>query len=140
MGREPRVIDFNDVTFEYGNAYIKGDLYGTEEEFYNDRDELKFILKQEMPTTPQEKVFPNGFKNWVETHHEMVSFITLQLHNDPDSDDVISERYEQQGIGGMYELAEEWTDAFEEKYKGKEWDGEYFDTISEFCEEQINSK
>ena len=44
---------------------------------------------------------------------------------------------EAQGRGGLYELAKELTDKFENKYKGKEWDGEFFDTINEFLEEEL---
>lgn len=87
----------------------------------------------------KEKIFPNGFQSWMETFFEVVTFITLQLANDPDSGDTISERYENSGTGGMYELAEEWTDEFEEKNKEREWDGEFFDELEVFCTEKNKS-
>ncbi len=77
------------------------------------------------------KKFPNGFTSWIETHHEVVIFITEHLRKE-NPDDVINRRSSIQGLGGMYELAEEWTDQFETFYKGHEWDGDFLDTIEEF--------
>jgi hypothetical protein len=38
-----------------------------------------------------------------------------------------------QGTGGIYELAEQWTDEFENLHLDQEWDGEFFDEIEKFC-------
>lgn len=77
------------------------------------------------------KRFPNGFESWVETHHEIVKAITEYLDSGHKCE-TIWRRYEEQGTGGMYELGIELTDIFENKYKGREWDGEFFETIAEF--------
>jgi hypothetical protein len=38
------------------------------------------------------------------------------------------------GTGAVYELAEEWTDEFEELNQDRDdWDGEWFDKIESFC-------
>ncbi len=83
------------------------------------------------------KYFPNGFTNWMETHHEVVSFISWQLHESK-GNTVVKEWHDKTGTGGLYELAEEWTNEFEEKYQGTEWgvDLEYFDTIEEWLKEK----
>jgi hypothetical protein len=78
------------------------------------------------------KYFPNGFISWMETHHEIVVFIAGRLSADED-DCEIWYRMNEQGTGGIYELAEDWTDEFEIKHKGHVWDEGYFDTIEEFC-------
>jgi hypothetical protein len=75
-------------------------------------DMIKEALQEE------EKHFPAGFSSWMETHHEVVAFITIQQH-ECRKGTPIYHRHESQGTGGLYELAEEWTDEFENTYKGK---------------------
>lgn len=77
----------------------------------------------------------NGLTSWHETHFEIVSEIVLRLHKD---DSTLLKYYNQHnGIGGMYELAEELTDKFEKKFEDFEWDGEFFDEIEKFCETEL---
>lgn len=78
------------------------------------------------------KHFPNGFASWMETHHEVVEFITLNADNGE-----VHRRRQLQGIGGIYELAEKWTDEFEKLHEGRQWDGEYFDEVEEFLASKI---
>jgi len=42
------------------------------------------------------------------------------------------------GRGALYELAEDWTNQFEERNKNRDWDGEFFDEIEQFITEKIN--
>ena len=89
------------------------------------------------------KRFPNEFSNWHETHFEIVSVIAIELNKNEITSPVIKERYEQQGHGGMYDLAEELTDQFETEYEkfyqnslfGVEL--EYFDTVQEFINKNL---
>lgn len=88
--------------------------------------------------------FPNGFDSWYETHHEVVEFITVheierQSKENSTEGTEIAKRQEAQGIGGLYELAKEWTDEFEKKNKGRKWDGEFFDEIDIFLNKKNNS-
>jgi hypothetical protein len=76
--------------------------------------------------------FPNGFQSWMETHYEVVAHIT-QLTDVEGS--IPNKRMEEQGTGGLYELAEELTNQFEELHKGREWDGEFFDEVCRFLEQ-----
>lgn len=78
------------------------------------------------------KLFPNGFESWIETHYEVVQFINSQEEGFVALGTLIERRRDERGLGGMYELAEEWTDAFETKYKGKIWNGDFLDTIDDF--------
>lgn len=83
-------------------------------------------------------VMPNGFTSWQETHFEIVQAITLEMNKDNPAG-IAAERQEQQGHGGLYELAEELTNKFEQKYKGTEWgiEIEFFDTIEEFIKTEL---
>lgn len=74
--------------------------------------------------------FPNGFTSWQETHFEIARFITSY---DEDNGGTIGLVAIMQGIGGLYELAEDWTDEFEQLNKDRDWDGEFYDVINEFC-------
>jgi len=78
--------------------------------------------------------FPNGFTSWQETHFEIARFISSY---DEDGGGLIGLTAVMQGIGGMYELAEDWTDEFEELNKNRDdWDGEFFDEIESFCNQK----
>lgn len=67
------------------------------------------------------KEFPNGFASWQETHYEIVSAIEYEQRKD-NPQGVVLERHESQGHGGLYELAEELTDEFENKYNSEHWE------------------
>lgn len=81
--------------------------------------------------------FPNGFENWYETFFEVVSYInereTFYDNNEGNHDvEKVYETEYTKGRGGLYLLAQEWTDEFELLNKGREWDGEFYDEIDEF--------
>jgi len=84
----------------------------------------------------QTKNFPNGFSSWAETHYEMV----VAIENNSDSE-IVQNREQEQGTGGLYELSIELTDKFEEKHKDVEWgcdeNTQYFDAFDEFLEENL---
>lgn len=82
--------------------------------------------------------FPNGFTVYIETFHEVVKFITE--HN---TGETVEERgttvyniQSNEGMWGLTELAKQWTNEFETKNKGREWDGEFIDEIQAFCEDK----
>ncbi len=76
-------------------------------------------------------LFPNGFSCWKETHFEVVEAITLEIEKDKPRG-TVNERHEAQGMGGLYELAEELTTEFETIHKGHEWESDFFDEMDEF--------
>ena len=85
----------------------------------------------------QEKEFPNGFLSWMETHHEVVSFLTLNYERDKTHNGKVSRILEEQGTGGLYEFAEDLTDKFENENKDKSWDGDFFEELESFLMKQV---
>jgi hypothetical protein len=86
-----------------------------------------------------EKNFPNGFTSWQETHYEVVQAITL-IAQQEEPYGIVAERDEAQGHGGLYELAEDLTDAFEKEHESNEWDGNpvtYWETIEAWLNEKL---
>lgn len=83
-----------------------------------------------------ERKFPNGFASWMETHHEVVDFISYQITSCKDADNKVQRTCKTRGTGGLYELAEQWTDQFEKLNYQREWDGEFFEEIEEFLKQQ----
>jgi hypothetical protein len=81
--------------------------------------------------------FPNGFTSWVETHHEVVEYLTNTLRLGYTCPIALA-RQQEQGTGGLYELGEELTDKFEALNKGREWDGEFFDELEDFLEQKLH--
>ena len=83
-----------------------------------------------------DKKFPNGFASWQETHYEVVQAMTKEWMKDQPRG-LVKERHDMQGHGGLYELAEELTDEFENLNKGREWHGEFFDEIEVFLDSKL---
>jgi hypothetical protein len=89
------------------------------------------------------KHFPNGFASWQETHYEIVQAITIiRTSSEPHQllNSIVYERHEAEGHGGLYELAEELTDAFEREHEGFLWDGNtlpYFETLENWLDEKL---
>lgn len=73
----------------------------------------------------------------METHHEIVSAMAIDLAKNEPASLVIKDRYETQGHGGMFELAEELTDEFERLNEGRAWDGDFYDAIEEFIQQKL---
>jgi len=74
---------------------------------------------------------PKGFREWAETHHEIVCTIHALIDND-----TIPQRIQNildtEGFAGLYDLGIELTNEFCNIYENKEWDGDWIDTIIEF--------
>jgi len=87
----------------------------------------------------QEDKFPNGFDDWHETHFEIVASIQTHMNQDEDSvPNILGMTEMMQGLGGLYELAHDWTCEFEQEHKGKQWgiddETEYREAIDEFLD------
>jgi len=85
----------------------------------------------------KEKIFPNGFSDWMETHYEIVMAIEQQLNNM-----TIGKAWDvenAQGMGGRYEFSEDLTDKFELKYKDVIWGEEltFFDEMEKFIKIEL---
>lgn len=78
--------------------------------------------------------FSRGFESWHETHFEVVDAIFTQLNN-PYSR--ASHVQDTMGRGGLYELAQELTDKFEQQFADAQWDGNFFDELDSFLENEL---
>lgn len=85
-----------------------------------------------------EEKFPNGIENYLETHFEIVQAITLEYMN-PEPRGRVQEEHDERGHGGLYMLAEELTDKFEQQYRNVQWgeDLDWFDTLEVFIENEL---
>lgn len=83
---------------------------------------------------------PNGFDAWVETHHVIVEMIEEDFNkgnNDNDYKSVVINRREEQGAGGVWELAENLTSEFEKKHIIEKWEiDSWFDALENFFNEK----
>jgi hypothetical protein len=115
---------------------LLGDSFDSSELVYLSDAELATLIHELQPAVETNKM-PNGFTSWHETHYEVVQAITLIVSQDRRTANVVSERHDTQGHGGLYELAQELTDEFEKQFAGHEWDGEFYDTIEEWLAEKL---
>jgi hypothetical protein len=79
---------------------------------------------------------PKGFREWAETHHEIVCTIHALIDND-----TIPQRIQNildtEGFAGLYDLGIELTNEFCNTYENKEWDGDWVDTIIDFVNKKL---
>jgi hypothetical protein len=79
-------------------------------------------------------------EDYLEIHYNTVEFITEHLRDWRGNYNwsTILKIHEKQGSGGMYLLAKQWADEFQEIYKDVLWgeDLEYYDTIDEFLRDK----
>lgn len=78
----------------------------------------------------------NGLDSWLETYFEIACAIGGRLSQD-DLGAVLSEIQEHSGHCGHQELCLVLTDKFEQQNEGRAWDGEFFDAIDNFLEEEL---
>jgi hypothetical protein len=84
-------------------------------------------------------VFPNGFTSWMETNFEVVTYIT-EINNKTEGFGACPLLEDAQASSGHYaivEMAKDLTDKFEKLHEGREWDGEYFETLQDFLYEEL---
>lgn len=74
--------------------------------------------------------------DYLETHFEVVKRLTLELEVEG-RPSLAFDVVENQGLGGLYELAESLTDEFQELHKDTEWDGDFHDTLEQFLNEKL---
>jgi len=79
---------------------------------------------------------PKGFREWAETHHEIICTIHAFIDND-----TIPQRIQSildtEGFGGLYDLGIELTNEFCNIYENRVWDGDWIDTIIEFTNQKL---
>lgn len=82
----------------------------------------------------QEKIFPNGFTSYIETHFEVTRNILSLSEVEGNKAYILLTT---QGTLGLYRLAEELTDKFEKEFEGRIWDGDFFNEIDNFVEKHL---
>ena len=78
----------------------------------------------------------SDMESWNETHYEMVQAITENLDSD-----LVERTEEEMGYGGLYELANDLTDEFQEMHKDKVWgenDDSFFEELEIFIDFKFN--
>jgi len=74
---------------------------------------------------------PKGFRDWAETHHEIVCTIHAFIDNNT-IPNRIQKILDTEGFAGLYDLGIELTNEFCNTYENRVWDGDWIDTIIEF--------
>jgi hypothetical protein len=74
-------------------------------------------------------------EDYLETHFEIVKAIVEQDQME-ELCGIVYQRRIDYGYGGLYELAKELTDEFQEMHKDRVWDGDFADEIESFLEEK----
>ena len=84
--------------------------------------------------------FPNGFESWQKTHFEVVEVLCfmrdLEEEKQPKS---FSELIDRTATEGMYNLALQLTNKYEEQTKGKKREQSLFDEIESFVWTEVRS-
>lgn len=91
-------------------------------------NEYTFTAKGELKNVDAKE---DTFVSYLETHFEVVSFFARV--EDKHVDSVVNQVRDDNGSTGLYELAKDWTEEFQQLHEGREWDGEFIDEIEEFC-------
>jgi hypothetical protein len=88
-------------------------------------------LLNQLASKKNKKSLPNGFRDWAETHHEIVCTIHALITNDTMPVKLL-DIIEEDGLAGLYNLAIDLTNEFCNTYENEEWDGDWVDTIIYF--------
>jgi hypothetical protein len=76
-------------------------------------------------------ILPKGFRDWAETHHEIVCTIHAMI----DCETIparLEKVLDKEGFGGLYDLGIDLTNEFCNIYENRDWNGDWIETIIEF--------
>jgi hypothetical protein len=88
------------------------------------------ILNQ-LAYNKSKSILKHGFRDWAETHHEIVCTIHALITNDTMPTRLL-DIIDDEGMGGLYALGIDLTNEFCNTYENREWNGDWVDTIIEF--------
>jgi|NOAtaT_6_FD_contig_31_6140734_length_1084_multi_3_in_0_out_0_2 hypothetical protein len=80
--------------------------------------------------------FPNGFQSWTEAHYEVTAAITRAVESG-NYGKAIAETIETEGFVGLRDLAVDLANEFERENEGREWDGNFLESIWDFMGEKL---
>lgn len=115
---------------------------GQSEEYFNSTWKMMWTLMDDDLREALIEIytpFPNGFRSWMETHHEIVTHMTTLNQGGDWKSEIMRQYHEQGGFPMFYDLAKDLTDDFEKVYKGVKWgvEIEFFETIESFCKQRL---
>lgn len=81
-------------------------------------------------------ILKHGFRDWAETHHEIVCTIHALIDNNtiPNRIQIVLDN---EGFAGLYALGIDLTNEFCNTYENRVWDGDWIDTIIDFLNEKL---
>lgn len=98
----------------------------TQEEYNLVASILNQLAKERAKQLPK-----NGFREWAETHHEIVCTIHAMIDNETIPAG-LEKVLDNEGLGGLYDVGIDLTNEFCNIYENRVWDGDWVDTIIEF--------
>jgi hypothetical protein len=139
------VFDFNFCWEEYSEPSVN--LYATyykgEELYTNHSESYDLEIIEQIGTFEdyfgegtklEESYFIGDFEDWHETHYEVVKH--LVLNEDLFLDKIEDSERQDKGTGGIWVLAKDITNAFQEQYQDELWEeGDYYETLWDFIDE-----
>jgi hypothetical protein len=134
----PEGVDLDHTYQAVTDALANGDLFSGKYVPHNvtkDEQVLVASILNQLASKKDKKLLPNGFRAWVETHHEIVCTIHALITNDTMPTRLL-DIIDDEGMGGLYDLGIELTTDFCNTYKDREWNGDWIETIIEF----VNAK
>jgi hypothetical protein len=81
-------------------------------------------------------ILPKGFRDWAETHHEIVCTIYTMIDNDTYPFH-LQKTIDKRSFVCLYDLGIDLTNEFCNTYDNKEWDGDWIDTIIDFVNKKL---
>ena len=124
-----------DVDLDHAYQSVTDAMYLPQNVTQQEYNLVASILNQ-LASKKNKKLLPNGFRDWVETHHEMVCTIHAMIDNKT-IPKKLSDIIDMVDFAGLYDLGIELTTDFCNTYKDREWDGDWIDTIIDFVNEKL---
>ena len=130
----PEGVDLDHAYQSVTDALFNGDIFSgrlvphsvTKQE----QDLVGSILNQ-LASKKANVTLPKGFRDWAETHHEIVCTIHALITNDTMPVKLL-DIIDKDGLAGLYDLGIDLTNEFANTYENREWDGDWVDTIIDF--------
>jgi hypothetical protein len=135
----PEGVDLDHTYQAVTDALANSDLFSSKNVPHNLTTQEYYLVASildQLASKKDKKSLPNGFRSWVETHHEMVCTIHALITNDTMPIRLL-DIIDDEGMGGLYDLGIQLTTDFCNTYKDREWNGDWIDTIIEFVNEKL---
>lgn len=104
----------------------------------------EFIILDYEQSETEQIMSLTDVESYLETHYIISNWIEdftdQKIPLDQKLEGVVGERFAEFGTGGMWQLAQEWTNEFQKQHALREWDGEFFDELDDFLEKKNQLK